>query len=166
MVWLLAENQADLNAVDRWGRTALMWAIENERSVAFLLLDIGADVKVGARDGSTALHLAAFKELEAAVVSILLKEGAIIDARTQDRFTALHIAALRGAEEVVQVLLRHGADVEAEARWPRVDNKDEKEDDLADGSAMESLTERLHQLLLQQPPRAHIQAEVKYALTP
>ena len=165
MVWLLAEYKADLNAVDRWGRTALMWAIENMRSVAFLLLEIGVDVKVGARDGSTALHLAAFK-WEAAVAGTLLRKGAIVDARTQDHFTALHIAAFRGAEEVVQVLLRHEADVEAEARSPRIDNKDEKEHDLADGNGMESLSERLYQLLLEQSPRARVQAEVKHALTP
>ena len=77
MVRLLAENQADLNAVDGWGRTALMWAIENMRLVAFLLLEIGADVKVVARDGSTALHEAAFK-WEAAVAGMLLKKGAMV----------------------------------------------------------------------------------------
>ncbi len=165
MVWLLAKNKADLNAVDRWGRTALMWAIENMRSVAFLLMDIGADVKERAQDGSTALHLAAFQS-EPTVAGILLKKGASVDARTQDHFTALHIASFRGAEEVVQILLRNGADVEAEARWPRPDNQDEKEGFLANDIGMESLSERLCQILLEQAPLVHIEADVNRALTP
>ena len=163
MVWFLVENKADLNAVDRLGKTALMSAIENTQSVAFLLLDIGSDVNVRARDGSTALHLAAFKR-EAAVAAMLLRKGASIDAKTEDSLTALHVAALRGAKEVVVVLVRNRADIEAEARWPRVDDRDEKEDDLTDGEGTISLRETLHRLLNEQSPTD--EGDVQRTLTP
>lgn len=164
MVWLLAEKKADLNAVDRWGRTALLWAIGNMQAEAFLLLDIGADAEARARDGSTALHLAAFKG-EAAIAQQLLKRGASIEAKTRDNFTPLHIAAFMGCEEVAQVLLRSGANVEAEAQWPGADNRDEKEDDLAETNGTESFSERLYQLLLEQSVVTHLELEVQRALT-
>ena len=67
---------------------------------------------------------------------------------------------------MAKVLWRHGADVKAEARWPRIDNRDGNEDDLANGNGTESLSERLYQVLLEQSPRANIQAKVTQALTP
>jgi len=92
--------------------------------------------------------------------------GAIVDAWTQDCFTALHVVAFRGAEKVVvQVLLRNKTFMEAEARWPRSDNRDEKADGLADTNGTEFLSKRLYQPLLEQPMVAHGEAKVQRALT-
>ena len=63
--------------------------------VAFLLLEIGANFNTKARDGSTALHLAAFKR-EQVVAQQLLKKRASIEAKTEDDSVALHIAAFLG----------------------------------------------------------------------
>jgi len=42
-------------------------------------------------------------------VVLLLQHGASPDAATHDLYTALHIAAKEGHEEVVRILLEHGA---------------------------------------------------------
>jgi len=42
-------------------------------------------------------------------VVLLLQHGASPDAATHDLYTALHIAAKEGHDEVVRILLEHGA---------------------------------------------------------
>lgn len=45
---------------------------------------------------------------------LLLERGADVDARMRgSRLTPLHVAARRGLEELVELFLRHGADVKA-----------------------------------------------------
>ncbi len=70
-----------------------------------------------------------------------------------------------GCEEVVQVLLGSGANVEAEAQWPGADNRDKKEDDLAETNGTESFSDHLYQLLLEQSVVTHLELEVQRALT-
>jgi len=83
MMQVLADNGADLNAVDRWGRTPLIWAIESrQEATALLLLKLGAEVQTRARHNVTALHLAVYLECES-VIHKLLERGADIDAEAQ-----------------------------------------------------------------------------------
>lgn len=114
---LVLERGANIDAVDRWGRTALIWAIENKQHPATLtLLSIGADPNLKTRDGSNALHVAIFMR-QAKIVEELLERGASIHVATRDGFIPLHIAALAGHEAIIRLLLDRGADIELEAQW-------------------------------------------------
>ena len=164
-MWLLVVKGADFNAVDRWERTALIWAAENmQQAAAKLLLEIGTDVEVKTRDGSTALHLAALMR-EKVIVQQLLERGANVEAKTRDKFTALHIAAFMGCEAVVQQLLDREADVEAEAWWRGIDDSDEYDDGVADTAEVKSLSKLLYQLLLEQGAVTDIKVKAQQVLT-
>ena len=72
------------------------------------------------QDGSTAVHLAAWKGHEA-VLAYLLHNGGDTNATTLDGQTPLHEAAAAGHEECCRLLLRHGAStstLDADQRTP------------------------------------------------
>ena len=72
------------------------------------LLEAGADVRLTARDGSSALHCAsAFGHTEC--VRLLLKAKAPVDATNKDGTTPLMCAAYEGHREIVKFLLTAGA---------------------------------------------------------
>ncbi len=107
---LLIEAGAEVEALDRWGRTPLHWAAQFGRAdVVDLLLRAGAGVDRQASDGATPLHWAA-QEGHAGVVQRLLRAGASVDRQDGDGRTPLHRAAWRGRAEVVKILLDAGAD--------------------------------------------------------
>jgi ankyrin repeat protein len=83
-VRLLVDKGANITAVDRWGRTALIWAVEKrQQAVVKMLLEIGADIiEAKARHNLTALRIAAFIGCEL-VVQQLLERGADVEAVTQ-----------------------------------------------------------------------------------
>lgn len=68
------------------------------------------------KENSSALFWAAKHGQEATAKMLLLSEGADVRATTRDgvRQTALHQASLRGHVRIVEILIRNGADVEAE----------------------------------------------------
>ena len=69
-----------------------------------------ADDGVGGDSGYAPLHYAA-REGHAACVSFLLEAGARVDRATKEgRATALHRAAYTGRRDVIDILLRAGAD--------------------------------------------------------
>jgi hypothetical protein len=92
------------------------------------LLAAGADPTLTTDDGTTPLMVAAglgrytndnnlrrgrpSPSAEEAV-SLLLQAGADVNARNEADFTALHGAAFRGLNEVIEVLVGHGADIDA-----------------------------------------------------
>jgi ankyrin repeat protein len=88
VVRLLVEHGADINSIDTWGRTPLMWASEYaEAETVRLMLDLGADVNRvsepnmnGWQSYHTALELAR-KEKNHEVVELLLAAGAKVAPR-------------------------------------------------------------------------------------
>ncbi|KGL86853.1 Ankyrin repeat and SOCS box protein 10, partial [Charadrius vociferus] len=79
-----------------------------------LLLSFGADPEAVSEDGYKPLHLCKSPDsLEC--VQQLLQHGASVNSRTEEEDdTALHVAARHGLTDHVQLLLRYGAELEAE----------------------------------------------------
>ncbi|MEP6571906.1 MAG: ankyrin repeat domain-containing protein [Gemmatimonadota bacterium] len=83
VVRLLVEHGSDINEVDDWGRTPLMWAAEfAEPETVRFMLELGADVNRiseanmnGVRSNETALSLARRRKRDD-VVAVLLQHGA------------------------------------------------------------------------------------------
>jgi ankyrin repeat protein len=102
----------------------------NRMNVDFtaMLLGAGADPRLTTDDGTTPLMVAAGlgrctnertlpkgKRLPAAeqAVKLLLDAGADVNGVNEADFTALHGAAYRGLNEVIQILVEHGASINA-----------------------------------------------------
>ena len=139
-VRLLLENGADIEALADWKMRPLHFAVEdNHEDVIVLLLESGADSEMMSVDGTalhyavlnnyenitrillehganleagewTALHLAASRGNET-MVALLLENGANINAQSSDG-SPICLAAIFKREEVVRVLVRHGATVD------------------------------------------------------
>ena len=107
----LLEQQADVNAPQADGTTALHWAAHrDDLETAELLIGAGADVNAANHYGVTPLSLACTNG-SAAMVERLLKAGADPNAGQQTGETAVMTASRSGNVEVVKLLLAHGADV-------------------------------------------------------
>jgi len=113
----LIEQQADVNATEPDGTTALHWAARaNDRETAGLLLRAGARVAPGNRYGVTPLRLAAING-SAPMIELLLEAGASPNTANAEGETVLMTAARGGAVDAVKVLAARGADVNARERW-------------------------------------------------
>jgi ankyrin repeat protein len=102
--------------------------IENTTDVIKTLLAAGANVDLPSDDGTTPLMMAAglgrstFQPgLQRAIrsvgaeeaVNVLLDAGADIHATNEADFTAIHGAAFRGLNEVIEILVKRGANIDA-----------------------------------------------------
>src|SRR5215831_6258087 len=109
------------------GATPLLRAaLCGDLTVVRLLVDHGADPRIGTLDDTTPLMVAAgvgwaegftfqYSEDETLeLVKFLLDKGAGINDANQDGITALHGAAYKGANKVVQLLVDRGADLAAQ----------------------------------------------------
>lgn len=115
LIHLLNEG-ADVNAVDRGGRSPLMnAAISCSLECVRVLITAGASVNLKDKAGWTALHFAA-QENAAAIVGELLKAGADVDAGDENGNTPLSNAVFyyRGDAETVTPLLAAGAQPDKE----------------------------------------------------
>jgi uncharacterized protein len=107
---------ADANAINDYGSTPMMEAATiGSTEVLQLLLKAGADVEATNAEGQTALMaVARTGNVEAA--ELLLKKGAKVDAVEHwGGQTALHWAAAQSQPAMVQLLIKHKADVNARA---------------------------------------------------
>jgi hypothetical protein len=106
----LLEAGADANAADRSGNTPLIEAIKRDRlELVKALLAAGADTDMQDKDGYTPLmHAAALGRLDAARLLVERGEKSIA-VKNKNGKTALDIAKKKGQQEIVQILLEHGA---------------------------------------------------------
>ena len=104
----------NVNAKDKDGRTALMFAVWWRDCVEMvsLLVNAGAEVEARDKNGMTVLMLA-FAKNRTGVASWLVGIGADVKARDADEVTMLHLAALWGSFVMVSMLIRRGLDVNA-----------------------------------------------------
>jgi ankyrin repeat protein len=119
-VRLLIDAGADINAKavfpDGDERTALMCAAERSccTGVLCVLLQAGADACASSSlKHLTILHLVALGRSTARCELLLTQADALLEMRDVDGLTALMYAALHGRLDNVQLLLQHGADVNA-----------------------------------------------------
>ena len=99
----------------RGGSTALLFAARNgDVETARVLVDAGADVDDVAASGTSALVVAAHSG-HGSLGIYLLEKGADANA-AEAGYTALHAAVLRSQVELVEALLEHGADPNAEVQ--------------------------------------------------
>lgn len=113
----LLQKQADVNAAESDGTTALHWAAYGrDLETAQLLLTAGANVKATNRYGVTPLMLAATKG-NAGMVELLLKAGADPNGSLPEGETVLMTAARTGNVDVLRLLLANGADIKAKESW-------------------------------------------------
>ena len=109
-VWSLLEKDANCNAKDTAGFTALMYASDKGNAVVVrFLLEKGANVNAQAGPNLTALAFAAIKG-HAEVVRELCSKGANANSKDNKGASVLTAAAQEGHIETVRILLDNGAD--------------------------------------------------------
>ena len=123
VVQLLLEAGADPNTADSNGNLPLtVAAMQSHEDVARLLMDGGADPSAAAdnEEGDTPLTLAAIQGCLGIVRLLLVEGGVDANALGPDGCAALHSAHALGHEEVVRLLLDHGAcrKVGTGREWP------------------------------------------------
>jgi len=113
VILLLEDEGVDIHAVDKKGRTALVWAsARGHVGVVRLLIDEGADIGLADNEGRTALMWASVRD-HVETVRLLLDQGADIDANDIDGCTALTWASVNGHVKTVRLLLDRGANINA-----------------------------------------------------
>lgn len=123
IVLTLLDYRAQVNKADCKGRTPLIAAAYmGHHEAVEILLDHNAEVNLADGDGRTALSVAALCVPTAAgvksygeVASLLLERGADPGHRDNDGMTPLLLAAYEGHDDVVELLLEAGADVDETA---------------------------------------------------
>ena len=103
-------DEADtLNAIDKNGRTSLMYAIDrNHVEIARELVQAGADVNKADRRGYTPL-MSAVLAGRADMVSALLDVGADVNLSASTGETAMSLARRRNRQVIVSILTKAGA---------------------------------------------------------
>ena len=116
LITLLLNRGASLGAWNSHGWTPLHFAAAkcNDPRVINVLIDCGANIEATMNGGWTPLHVAA-EHAKPAIVAALLDHGGNMAAKDNNEgWTPLHIAARSGHHaEVITLLLRRGADIEA-----------------------------------------------------
>jgi ankyrin repeat protein len=116
-VLTLLKEQADVNAPQGDGATALHWATYyGDAETTALLIGAGAQVTAQNNYGVTPLVLASTNG-HAAVIEQLLKAGADPNGTIRSEETALMLAARAGRVDAVKALLDAGADINAKEAW-------------------------------------------------
>src|SRR5262245_37510914 len=113
-VQALLKQNADVNAAQGDGTTALHWAASRDDvQMAELLVKAGANVKATSRIGGITPLMMACQNGNAAMARLLLDAGADAKASSGTGTTALMLAAAAGNVEVIRTLLERGAEANA-----------------------------------------------------
>ncbi|KAK1940864.1 Ankyrin repeat domain-containing protein 50 [Phytophthora citrophthora] len=115
IVSILLEGGSSVTAVDEDGSTALhIAALKSNAEIVSILLDRGSSVTAVDNNGWTILH-AAVRNLDSDTldkVNLLLEKEAVLNTPDKKGSTALHFAARYCNQEVVNLLLDAGAEID------------------------------------------------------
>ena len=116
IVKLLLDHDAEVDAGDKYGRSALMRATwYGHDAVVAILLDRGTDVNASDTWGHTPLMMAA-KGGHISTARTLLDQGAYLNEKDNWGITPLMYAVTNNRTEAARFLLKMGADVNAESK--------------------------------------------------
>lgn len=121
----LIEGGVDLNGCDKYGKIALIWAVEEvarfrprpenwwteKEQAANVLISAGANVTLRSWDGTDALHVAALSGV-GGIIKSLINAGAGINALNMNGESALHLALHPGYSDtsIATILIENGAE--------------------------------------------------------
>ena len=107
----IIDHGADVNVTNNENQTALLLACEdgNENAIT-VLLKAGADPNIADADGDICLHDAVRRDNSKEVIQAIIDHGADVNATNRDNCTALMFACHKGNEEIINILLKAGAD--------------------------------------------------------
>jgi hypothetical protein len=110
----------NFNVQDEDGITPLFWAVLNN-NVGLLntLIKFGANPNIADADGDTALMQAAAKNYKECVSSLLASAEIDINQRNNKGYHALSNACIGGNTDIVEILLKNGADINLQDKWGR-----------------------------------------------
>ena len=108
---LLINSQININCADKFGKTPLMIALQNECCRLSLCLIDEPSLELLTRDqnGCSALHYAAQFKHELAGQKLIRKDASLVNQANNLGRTALHIASSNGLFELTKSLLTAGA---------------------------------------------------------
>ncbi len=115
---LLVEHKADVNRPGAYKRTPLIYAASSAASAEMVrfLIDHGADIHAKNAAGENALfELITQKWDDPEVARVLLDSGISPNSKCKQYDTVLHWAAFCGRTKIAELLVKRGADMEAEA---------------------------------------------------
>ncbi|XP_036354507.1 serine/threonine-protein phosphatase 6 regulatory ankyrin repeat subunit A-like, partial [Octopus sinensis] len=107
---ILIDAGSQIEEKDRWGFTALHWAVLRKHlQTVELLLSRGSNINEKTNRGYTPLHLAANSSPEwtDGVKAIMNRSAVEVNPRNEDGRTPLHLACWRGHLHTVDLLLGH-----------------------------------------------------------
>lgn len=105
----IVDAGTDVNAVNDFGATALMWCAGDIDKVRYLLSK-GAKVAVRSKMGRTPLLIAATYDGSVEIGRLLITKGAVVDDKDKSGTSVLQLAATSNNLEFVRLLLEKGAD--------------------------------------------------------
>lgn len=111
----LLEAKANINEIDKKGRTPLIHAVKkNNLPATQTLLDQGADVSIQDLQGNDALRHAVISKTSVDIIRLLINKGANVNLPDSERITPLILAAKCDNAEAAKLLIDRGADILAE----------------------------------------------------
>ncbi len=114
IVKVLVAHGAKINAIDKVGLTPLHFAAENgHKEVVSVLCARGADIQARDKNSRMPIHLAAMRGDSATVEALISPIAAHVNAKDKNGRTPLHCAGGKEYKKVIEVLLSHGAYVNA-----------------------------------------------------
>ncbi|XP_015431975.1 PREDICTED: protein fem-1 homolog CG6966 isoform X2 [Dufourea novaeangliae] len=114
LVRLLVKKGAEVNATTKTGSTPLRAAcFDGYFEIVKFLVNYGADIEMANRHGHTSLMIACYKSHNN-IVRYLLALKADVNRKSLKGNTALHDCAENGSLEIVKMLMKHGARIDAD----------------------------------------------------